>query len=216
MKKIIFSALIILNNSFSTTIEESFSECLGGNNSYCKSIINQLPKLESCAGVCETEGYNCMSCNQIGVIYIRLDNLPMAKAFFKKSADKGNYVAFIHLWNMNYYYGDSESISILEQNCNAQNTKNRQKLSCFVLGKAYLKGRGIFGKGKGIVQDYKRAFNAFEKSCNLEFSDSCNLLAYLYMRGKGTRQNLTKAKELLGKSCNLGNQNGCNVYNSMQ
>ncbi len=216
MKKIIFGALVILNSSFGATIEESFSECLGGDNSYCKLIVNQLPKLESCAGMCETEGYNCMSCNQVGVIYIRLDNLPMAKKYFKKSINKGNYYPYLSLWNINYYYGDNESINILEQNCNTQNTQNRQKLACFTLGKAYLKGRGVFGKGKGIAQDYKRAFNALEKSCNLDFSNSCNLVAYLYMRGKGTRQSLTKAKELFGKACDLGNQGGCNAYNDMQ
>ena len=216
MKKIIFGAIIILNSSFGATIEEAFSECISGDTSYCKSIINQLPKLESCIKICETESYNCMSCNQIGLIYILLDNLSMAKEYFKKSISIGNYYPYLHLWNMNYYYGDGESISILEQNCKAQNTQNGQKLACFILGKAYLKGRGIFGKGKGIAQDYKKAFSVFEKSCDLDFSDSCNVVAYLYMRGKGTRQNLTKAKELFGKSCDLGNQGGCNAYNNMR
>lgn len=78
------------------------------------------------------------------------------------------------------------------------------------------KGRGVFGAGKGVGQNYQKALKAFERSCAVDFADSCALAGYLYLRGKGTRQSTAKARELYGKACDLGHQGACNLYNGMQ
>ncbi|MGX3011422.1 tetratricopeptide repeat protein [Helicobacter sp. 23-1044] len=212
MKKIVFGIVIIATFGFGATMEERFNKCVNGDISECKAIVNKLPSVESCVKECEN---GILQCCDIGVlVYMQLNNEKWVE-YFRKSVSLGNHRPYLVFWNWNYYDGNSDFAPIMEKDCNTPNSKNMQKTACFVLGKAYLKGRGVFGAGKGVVQNYQKALSAFERSCAVDFADSCVLAGYLYFRGKGTRQSTVKAKELYGKACDLGHQGACNLYNGM-
>lgn len=211
MKRIIFGILAIVACGFA--MEERFNKCVNGDINECKAIVNKLPSVESCVAVCENGSLQC--CDAVALVYMRLNNEKWAD-YFRQSISLGSLQPYFFFWGRNYYGGDSESISIIEKECNEPTSKNMQKTACFVLGKAYLKGRGVFGAGKGVGQNYQKALKAFERSCAVDFADSCVLAGYLYFRGKGTRQSTAKARELYGKACDLGHQGACNLYNGMQ
>ena len=75
----------------------------------------------------------------------------------------------------------------------------------FGLGYAY-------STGKGVRQDYAKAFEWYQKAANQGFANAQYNLGVMYNNGKGVRQDYVVAKEWFGKSCDNGNQKGCDVY----
>lgn len=214
MKRIIFGILAIVACGFA--MEERFNKCVNGDINECKAIVNKLPSMESCVLSCENGDFQCFSCDMVAVVYHKIGDGQKVIEYFKKSISLGSLQPYFAFWDWNYYDGNSDFAPIMEKDCNTPNSKNMQKTACFVLGKAYLKGRGVFGAGKGVGQNYQKALSAFERSCAVDFADSCALAGYLYLRGKGTRQSTAKARELYGKACDLGHQGACDLYNGMQ
>ncbi len=75
----------------------------------------------------------------------------------------------------------------------------------------YLVGEGYFG-GFGVHQDYKKAFEWYQKAANQGHIDAQNNLGRMYLEGNGVRQNKAKAKEIFSKTCDDGDQVGCDNY----
>lgn len=66
--------------------------------------------------------------------------------------------------------------------------------------------------GKGVEQDFTKAFKLYEKACDLDYANGCNNLGVLYANGQGVKPDSTKANKLFNKACDLGSQLGCDVY----
>ena len=75
----------------------------------------------------------------------------------------------------------------------------------------YLVGASYLG-GFGVLQDYKKAFEWYQKAANQGNVDAQNGLGRIYLEGNGVRPNKAKAKEIFGKTCVDGDQVGCYNY----
>ena len=72
-----------------------------------------------------------------------------------------------------------------------------------------------YENGRGVRQDYSKAFEWFKKSANQGYPYAQFSMGYAYESGQGVRQNHTVAKEWYGKSCDNGNQDGCDYYRKL-
>lgn len=63
----------------------------------------------------------------------------------------------------------------------------------------------IHYEGRGVRQDYKKAFEWFTKAANQGDSGAQNILGVMYDNGQGVRQDHYKAKEWYIKAVNQGN-----------
>ncbi len=88
----------------------------------------------------------------------------------------------------------------LEDECNAG-----KSAACASLGFMY-------GDGKKIKQDFKKAIIFSKKACELKNAMACYNLAMLYQNGLGTKKDLSTTKEYFGKACDFGEQGGCFQY----
>ena len=66
--------------------------------------------------------------------------------------------------------------------------------------------------GKGVKQDYKKAFEWYEKAATQGIAEAQNNLGVMYDDGYGVRQDKKIAKELYGKACDGGFQIACDNY----
>lgn len=199
-----------------------------GNKKSCQALIEAnleasvLPNLQSCVKTCNSigEDNNCYkSCNNVGIIHALAGDYTNAVQYAKQSIKLGNPYPHYWLGNLHYESGDMEALQMLEKSCNANKDKAIQAFVCVSLGGLYLKGRGIFGAGKGVGQNYRNALQYSQKSCDMREEISqlgCYYVAYLYLHGKGIRQDISQAKEYFGKACDLGNQGACERYKQMQ
>ena len=85
----------------------------------------------------------------------------------------------------------------LETNCN-----NGDMKACSSLG-------NLYDKGKGVEQNYQKAFQLYQKACDGGDSEGCYNLGVLYENGYGVKKDNAIAKEYYGKACDLGLQKGC-------
>ena len=115
--------------------------------------------------------------------------------------------------DLHYKTGNMGIIHLLTQKCESHQDI-LQGFSCYTLGWIFLKGRGVFGKGKGVEQNYAQALKYMKKACKLGDGLSCVYLGDLYLYGYGTKINIQLAREMYGKACDLENQAGCDKYNN--
>ena len=87
-------------------------------------------------------------------------------------------------------------IEIYEKACHEENKAS----GCYNLAVVYF---------EGTEQDYAKAKEFYEKSCNLNYDKGCNNLAIMYAEGKGVAADIAKAKELFDKSCAKGLKVAC-------
>ena len=73
----------------------------------------------------------------------------------------------------------------------------------------------MYADGKWVKQDYKKAAELFEKSCNFEFAMGCEVIGTFYRTGKGVQQNISKAKKYLKKACDGGVKLSCETYRDL-
>ena len=59
----------------------------------------------------------------------------------------------------------------------------------------------LYNNGQSVKQDYSKAFTYYEKACNLEYYDGCNILGDLYVKGLGVGRDYNKAKIYYEKGC---------------
>lgn len=60
--------------------------------------------------------------------------------------------------------------------------------------------------------DHNKAFELFQKACNLDNGFGCSLLGDFYAKGFGVKQDYSKAIEFYKKACDLKNAYGCENY----
>ena len=85
----------------------------------------------------------------------------------------------------------------LETNCN-----NGDMKACSSLG-------NLYDKGKGVEQNYQKAFQLYQKACDGEYLEGCINLGVLYYKGNGVEQNYQIAAQLCQKACDGGNSEMC-------
>lgn len=92
------------------------------------------------------------------------------------------------------------NIQTLTQQCEANNAK-----ACYDLSVAYY-------NGKGVPTNQKKAFELFQKACDMGSAAGCNDVGYFYEQGEdsaGVAKDLSKAFALLKKACDMGAALGC-------
>ena len=221
MKKLALIFLVcLLSVSFAEVSDDEISEeeieqlellvdgydCLKNENPIaCKALIdNDLPAtLEQC---------NKNSCVVVGIIYDIAGYIDDAIDYHQKALALGNYIAAFFIGKI-YYIEESfaESKRYFEIACEKINAKQDKELkgkSCYSLGIYYT-------EGKGVRQDFHKAFAYYKKSCDLGEAGGCNDLGVFYSKGKGVKQNKTIAKQYYGKACDLGSQIGCDNYRNL-
>lgn len=204
-------------------------ECIENNNKkICKTLIdtNALSSLQECVVTCQSIGiddYCPKSCNSVGLIYMIAGEYNQAMAYFKKSISLGNEYPYLHFIDLHYKSGNMEALQMLDARCNQNKNKSKedkeiQAMVCDLLGHIYLNGRGILGAGKGVEQNYKKAFDYLRKSCDFGLENiafSCAKVGFLLLYGDGVRQDSQSAKSYFGKACDLGHQFACDKYNEL-
>ena len=73
----------------------------------------------------------------------------------------------------------------------------------------------MYYSGKGVRQDYKKAFEWFEKAASQVDPSAQFNLGVMYNNGEGVRQDKSIAKEWFGKACDNGKQKGCDAYREL-
>lgn len=154
-------------------------ECMENNNKQaCQTLItsNAISSLKECVVTCQSIGidsYCPKSCNSVGAIYMQMGDYNQAMAYFKKSTNLGNEYSYNYFPYLHYKSGNMETLQMLDTRCNQSKDKELQAIACAMLGGLYLKGRGVFGKGKGVGQNYAQALKYTKKACDL--GDGCGL-----------------------------------------
>lgn len=80
--------------------------------------------------------------------------------------------------------------------------------ACFKLGTSHR-------RGFGGLPDYKKAAEAFRKSCTLGSGAGCASLAYLYNYGRGVDVDLAQSRLFYDKACKLDEVSGCAALGNM-
>jgi len=154
-------------------------------------------------------------------------DIVMALALYEKSAGLGNGLAMILLGNHYYYVlNDYEkAIKLYEKAIKSGNIKaikiinkikyqddiSKIKYITEIKDVLYQDAYNIF-LGKGVKQNYKRAFELYKKATEFNNIDAMNCLGYCYQKGFGTELNYEKAFECYKKSADLGNSSAiCNL-----
>ena len=88
--------------------------------------------------------------------------------------------------------------------CNSGDPK-----ACASLGTRY-------ANGEGVLLDYARAANLFQKSCDLRYAGGCALLGLAYSRGQGVVKDDSHAAQLYRKACDMGDSTSCNATMNQQ
>jgi TPR repeat protein len=75
-------------------------------------------------------------------------------------------------------------------------------------GAALSRQAGAYYIGKGVPQDYHRAFELFQKAADCGDAYAMSSLGYMYQAGQGVKQDVPHAGELYKKSAELGDPQG--------
>lgn len=229
MTSIRIFAFLILANLIYANEAKLAQECIENRDKkMCETLIkaNALSSLQKCVVTCQSIGvdnYCPKSCNSVGLIYMIAGEYNQAMAYFKKSISLGNEYPYLHFIHLHYKSGNMEALQMLDARCNQNKNKSKedkeiQAMVCDHLGHIYLNGRGILGAGKGVEQNYKKAFDYLRKSCDFGLENiafSCAKVGFLLLYGDGVRQDSQSAKSYFGKACDLGHQFACDKYNEL-
>jgi TPR repeat protein len=99
---------------------------------------------------------------------------------------------------------NTQALKLFEKAC--ADTKTAQ--GCFYSGQAY-------AKGTIVKKDIQKAFDFFNKSCELAYTDGCMVEGSAYYYGRGIKQDYAKAEKILKQACDQGEANGCFLVGSM-
>lgn len=211
MKKLVLIFLVgLLSVSFAemsddeieAMLESDGFDCMANENPVaCQSLINDtaIPSVSECN----------VFCTLFGNIYEIAGYTDEAIEYYEKSLATGGYGAAYSLAKI-YHQKENfaESKIYFEIACEKINAKLGKELkgnACFNLGIYY-------NDGKGVRQDFHKAFKLYKKACDLDNAGGCNNLGVFYSKGQGVKQNKSTAKQYYGKACDLGDQMGCDNY----
>ena len=99
---------------------------------------------------------------------------------------------------------NTEALKLFEKSCS--DTKTAQ--GCFYSGQAYT-------RGTIVTKDIKKAFDFFNKSCKLGYTDGCMVMGSSYFYGRDVKKDYVKAREMFITSCNQGDPTGCFLLGSI-
>ncbi len=74
----------------------------------------------------------------------------------------------------------------------------------------------IYKDGTGVIKDYNKAFEWFEKAANQNDGEAQHYLGLLYLLGYGTEKDVHKGKAWLEKSCKNEYQKACDTLYKIQ
>ena len=67
----------------------------------------------------------------------------------------------------------------------------------------------MYDEGKGVKQDYKKAYKLYDKACNHNDAHGCYNAGVMYNHGQGVNVDLGVAKTYYQRACNLKHNDGC-------
>jgi TPR repeat protein len=70
----------------------------------------------------------------------------------------------------------------------------------------------MYSGGTGIKQRNFKAVEYWQKACDLNNINGCNILGFAYENGKNVKQSRSQSLKYYGKSCDLKSQLGCKKY----
>ena len=73
----------------------------------------------------------------------------------------------------------------------------------------------MYDKGQGVKQDYKKAFELYEKAANQGFAQAQLNVGTMYENAEGVKEDKKKAKEWYKKACDNRIQEGCEYYKDL-
>lgn len=91
-----------------------------------------------------------------------------------------------------------------EQSCNQQNDGE----FCFYTGVEYI-------QGQGTAKNVQKAFDYFQKSCDLGIPDGCNVLGYHFQNGIDVDVDFAAAAQHYHNACKVGMHAACDSANAM-
>lgn len=74
----------------------------------------------------------------------------------------------------------------------------------------------IYKDGIGVIKDYNKAFEWFEKAANQNDGEAQHYLGLLYLLGYGTEKDVHKGKVWLEKLCKNEYQKACDTLYKIQ
>lgn len=96
------------------------------------------------------------------------------------------------------------------------NAKNTAEILChyFYESSACWDLGYMYAEGMGVVKNYEKAFNYFEKACNLKDSNGCSSLGIMFSNGNGSgvSKNDLYAFSFYKKACDYRDINGGDYY----
>lgn len=137
---------------------------------------------------CEAKNYN--ACWVVGVLHHEQEQYSEAKKYYEMVCDKANRKDSYETELIDGRMGPKVPVIIGMQ------------VSCSNLGKFYY-------NSLGARQSYEKAFQYFNKACDLGSGESCAFAGGAYYVGKGVKKDLKSAIKLLTKSCELESGFGC-------
>lgn len=97
-----------------------------------------------------------------------------------------------------------EALKLFEKACLTEATAQ----GCYFSGQAY-------AKGTVVKKDVQKAFDFFNKSCDLGFTDGCMIVGSSYYYGQDVEKDYMKAREIFSTACEQGDANGCFLLGSV-
>ncbi|GAA7051598.1 hypothetical protein Kyoto42B_09820 [Helicobacter pylori] len=74
----------------------------------------------------------------------------------------------------------------------------------------------LYGSGKGVEKNSKKAAYLYSKACDLKDGCGCSFLGGLYYNGDGVKQDSKKAVALFEKACKLGYKKACEMLKELR
>lgn len=147
------------------------------------------------------ESNDSTSCNYLGILYQE-----------GKGTEQDSQKAFMAFQKLCY-----EKMNYEDSLCLNSTTKNfescigdTKKIGCYNLALGYANGRGV-------EQNYKRAFDIFKELCDKdEMASACGIVGECYYNAKGVRQDYREALKYFSIACDMGEQSGCDNHKMMK
>ena len=136
---------------------------------------------------CEAKNYG--ACSFLGVLYNEQKQYSQAKKYYEMVCDNANSK---DTFRVEFIDGRVLELPILQF----------MQASCGGLGNFYY-------NGYGVRQSHEKAFQYFNKACDLGSGKGCSSVGFAYYDGKGVKKDLKSAIKFFAKACELGNNNGC-------
>lgn len=136
-------------------------------------------------------------------------NYEKAAEWYRKAADQGDTLAKESVDKL-YRNGKISSNYNIETTKEAKTSTNQDSgLDEFKTASKYL-------RGEGVLQDYVKAAEWYEKAADQGNASAQFNLAVMYHKGQGVSQNDRIARSYFSKACNNGHKASCRNYQKLK